>query len=226
VVFCEESTNQVWEVPISLTAEQLLDQRAVVTVCCPVRPRQKGHWTIEWRVLRNKTLRRCSLEVRAMRSLHHLINFLGGEFVWWDDKTNQLKRIGKQPPKQLTHGRIGPCFLLRSRETGLAFVASVEVYATCEDGLGPRLLKKDEVVITDAPTPYIPGTIAASDFHKVVSFELRVGDRTIGHLPLHPIPSAKINSEGAFQEAPDDIPWSPALDEELRERLRRLSDQP
>ena len=52
-------------------------------------------------------------------------------------------------------------------------------------------------------------------------FELRVGTRSLGVLPLAPAPSASFNSEGAFK-APIDYTWSAAADDELNERLARL----
>nr|BAL55979.1 hypothetical protein HGMM_F33C03C22 [uncultured Planctomycetota bacterium] len=161
-----------------------------------------------------------------MRSLHRYIEFLGARFLWWDDKPNQPIEIDKQLLKTLSHGRVCPYFRLRSKQPGLSFAAPIEVYVICRGSAEPRLLASEEIVITDAPTVYVPGTIAASDVRQIIAFELRHAGHSIGHLSLCPVPVAKINSEGAFQAAPEDLPWSPAYDEELRERLDRLMEQP
>lgn len=223
LIFREESSGQAWEIPIRFTADQLRARQALVTVPCPVRPRRAGRWTIEWCLLRD-ALARCQLEVRPMtRSSHRYINLVDAYFVWYEKETNQV-RIERRLPKQLGPGRLGPCFQLCSNEPGLAFLANVEVYAVCQGGLAPRLLASEEILITDVPTTYVPGTISVHDLQQVISFELRCGRHLLGHLPLSPIPSAKINSEGAFEGVPDDLTWSPAFEEELRERLNRLMD--
>ncbi|MCS7166037.1 MAG: hypothetical protein RMI91_08520 [Gemmatales bacterium] len=225
VLFQEEASGQAWEVPLRLTAEQLCAREALVTVQCPVRLRRLSRWKVEWRLFSSTTKARCQLEVLAMRSVHRQIVLLETYFVVQEDKTSQVK-VEKRLPKNLPLGRVAPCFVLCTREPGLAFLADLEVYATCRDGSKPRLLASQEVLLTDSPSPYVPGTLAANDLRHVLAFELRCGGRLIGHLPLSPVPTARINAEGAFSGAPQDLAWSPALDEELRERLNRLMEQP
>ncbi|MCS7015420.1 MAG: hypothetical protein RMJ19_02830 [Gemmatales bacterium] len=221
----EEASGQAWEIPVRLTAEQLRSHQALVTVQCPVRPRRLSVWHVEWRLLHNTTKSCSQLEVLPMRSLHRRLQLLDAHFIWYDDKTTVV-RMDKRLPKQIGAGRVGPCFLLCTKEPGLAFLANVEVYATCRDGMKPRLLAQQEILITDSPAPYVPGTISVNDLPQIVAFELRCDGHLIGHLPLCPVPTARINGEGAFQGAPEDLPWSPALDEELRERLNRLLEHP
>lgn len=224
VIFREQATGKCWEVPLRLSAEQLLSRQAVVTVECPERPRRVSRWTMEWRLL-HEPRGSCEWEVSSMRSLHRQIELVEAYFVWQDDKSNRV-RCERRLPEQLPPGRLGPCFVLRSREAGLGFLARVDVFATFRDGCGPVQLASEEILISDAPNPYMPGTIAVSDRHQLAAFELRSGGYTIGYLPISPVPCAKINGEGAFQAPPEDLTWSPAFDEELKERLNRLMDPP
>jgi|GEM_PF-1478757 len=223
--FHERSTGQCWEVPLRLSAEQLQARQALVTVQCPVRPCRLGSWKVEWRLLQ-KTLASCDLEVRSMRSLHRYVELVESYFLCSEEKGNRI-RLERRLPKQLSCSRVGPCFLLRSRETGFPFLMRVEVFATPRDGGDPVRLASEEILISDAPTAYVPGTLAVHDLSDLACFELRSNGYTISHLPISPVPSAKINAEGAIESVPEDgRSWSRSDEEELNERLKRLMESP
>jgi hypothetical protein len=85
------------------------------------------------------------------------------------------------------------------------------------------LLVEEEVLITDGPTLFAPGTVEASDLGQVNAFELRSKGGQLAVLSLSPAPVAAFTAEGGFKPA-HDFPWSPAAEEELTDRLTRLLD--
>ncbi len=66
-----------------------------------------------------------------------------------------------------------------------------------------------------------PGTLAAADLADARGFELRVGSRNLGVLPLDGAPAAHFNAEGGF-ESPEHFLWNDFADQELQDRLGRL----
>ena len=87
----------------------------------------------------------------------------------------------------------------------------------------PPLLVEEEVLITDGPTMFAPGTVDISDLGQVNAFELRSKGGLLTVLSMSPAPIASFMAEGAFKP-PQDFPWSPAAEEELTDRLTRLLD--
>jgi hypothetical protein len=85
--------------------------------------------------------------------------------------------------------------------------------------LAPALGK--ELLVTDGPTLFAPGAVAASDLARVMGFELVLGDKTLGTLSVSPAPSASFTSEGGFKP-PCDFNWSSTAEEELNDRLGKL----
>ncbi len=83
------------------------------------------------------------------------------------------------------------------------------------------LLQEQEVLITDGPLPFVPGTIEVDDLDEIKHFELRCGRDILGTLPLSPVPTAAFTQEGGFV-APDTFEWSPTAEEQLRDRLGKL----
>ena len=118
-----------------------------------------------------------------------------------------------------------PCFLVSSREPGMAGLCRLEIRALMAPGSGqePPALAQ-EVLITDGPTRFAPGALGAADLAQVNGFELRLQDTSLGMLSLSPAPTATFTSEGGFKP-PCDFNWSPTAEEELNERLTRLLEE-
>ena len=107
----------------------------------------------------------------------------------------------------------------------MAGVCTFRVCAQVPGNKVPPLLLEQELVVSDGPTMFAPGTVQASDLGDVSAFELRLKKTVLGVLSLCPAPSASFTSEGGFQ-APGDFMWSAAADEELNERLTKLLEGP
>ncbi len=85
----------------------------------------------------------------------------------------------------------------------------------------PPLLVEEEVLITDGPTAFAPGTVDIAEMSQVSAFELRSKGGILGTLSLSPAPVAGFTPEGGFKP-PDEFPWSGAAEDELNDRLSRL----
>src|SRR5438067_12483919 len=120
--------------------------------------------------------------------------------------------------------RLGPCYLVCSREPGMAGVCTLQVRTQVAGSIAhPPLLVEEEVLITDGPTMFAPGTVDMSHLGQVNAFELRSKAWILSVLSLSTAPVAAFTSEGGLK-APHDFPWSPAAEAELTDRLTRLLD--
>jgi hypothetical protein len=82
-----------------------------------------------------------------------------------------------------------------------------------------------ELLVTDGPTLFMPGTVSIDEMGDVAAFELYSRGSSLGLLSTSPAPVANFTSEGGFQ-TPDDYAWSATAEEELSDRLNRLMDLP
>ena len=107
-------------------------------------------------------------------------------------------------------------------EAGAAAVCRFEVLGISSNELDPVLWREAEAVVTDAPAVFVPALFDAAEVGRVSGFELRLNGRLLGVASLRPVPAAAINGEGGFTPPPD-FAWSSAADDELADRLKRLS---
>jgi hypothetical protein len=107
----------------------------------------------------------------------------------------------------------------------MAGVCRLVVRALMASGAAPAssALEQD-LLVTDGPTRFAPGSLSAADLAQVTGFELRLQDTLLGSLSLAPAPTASFTSEGGFKPASDFI-WSPTAEDELNERLARLLEE-
>jgi hypothetical protein len=131
--------------------------------------------------------------------------------------------LARQLPPLADVTRVGPCFLVSSSEPGMAGLCRLEVRAQVVGGVQAPILLEQEVLITDGPSPFAPGTVDAADLAQMSGFDLRLGARSLGVLPLASAPTASFTSEGGFK-APGEFTWSAAADELLSEKLARLME--
>ena len=131
--------------------------------------------------------------------------------------------ISRQMPPLEGVARVGPCFLVASREPGMAGICSLSVRAQVPGAINPPLLQDQDVLVTDGPTAVAPGTVEANELSQVSLFELCQGRHVLGVLSLCPAPAATFTSEGGFKPV-HDFAWSAAAEDELNERLTRLFD--
>ena len=204
-------------VPAQLCSSQLADRQALTAVVPTRLPRRIGAWTVTWlagdRPLASQRLRAIGQRAfqRSLRisDTRFVVQMAGGEV--------RVSRI--LPP--LEHvARAGPCFLVSSKEPGMAGLCTLQTRAQVTSPPAPSM-HEQEVLVTDGPVVVAPGTLAAADVARVSAFELKLKGDSLGLLPLTPVPPATFTSEGGFK-ATADFSWSTSADEELNDRLARL----
>jgi hypothetical protein len=221
VEFRSERDGHTSDVPVPLCSSQLAGRQAVLSAVPPRFPRRIGSWTATWKaadqVLAVQRVRAISLKT-FLRSLR----VSDTRFVV---ETKEGVTLRRQIPPPGEAVRIGPCFLVSSREPGMAGMCTLRVHAQVPGAVSPPLLLEQSLLVTDGPTIFAPGTVDAADVQQVTTFELRQANELLGVLSLCPVPTANFTAEGGFKP-PTDFAWTPTAEEELSERLSKLMDGP
>lgn len=215
VVFRSDRTAAEYEVPVPLTGAQLAQREVLFTASPPKAPRQAGGYSAtflagprELGVLRATAVTGTrftqSLRVSDMR-------FVVAEKAG-------LPRVARHAP--LGAERLGPCFVVQSREPGMAALVTLRVLAV-RPGREPSAVLEQQLLVTDGPTLFAPGLLDAADLAGVTAFELRQGRRVLAMLSVNPAPAALFDAEGGYKPPPD-FTWTPTAEEELSERLLKL----
>jgi hypothetical protein len=218
VEFRCERTDSSYSVPVRLSSTQLAGRQALIAVVPRKFPRRMGTWMVTW-LLGSRPL--ASTRVRAI-SLKHFMRSLrvsDTRFVVQSEKG--AVTVSRQLPPLEKTARVGPCFLVCSRELGMAGLCKLHVRAQVPGAVQPPVLQEQEVLITDGPTPVAPGTADSADLRQVSAFELCAKGKVLHVLTLCPAPTAAFNTEGGFKTPPE-FSWSAAAEEELNDRLNRL----
>jgi hypothetical protein len=204
--------------PVRLSSSQLKGRQALVNVAPVKPPRRTGTYVASWmvddQVLATQTIKAISKGafVRSLRisDTRIVVQTPKGEV-----------RLTRQMPAREQIGRLGPCFLVSSSEVGMAALCPMRVRAQLSGGLHSPVLLEEEILVTDGPVPLVPGTVDIGELDQMTAFELCVGSRSLGHLPLTPAPVAAFDSEGGFK-APAEYAWSTAAEDQLQEKLTKL----
>jgi hypothetical protein len=206
-------------VPARLCSSQLAGKTALVNVVPRHFPRRIGDWVTTW-VVGDRPL--VSQRVRAISQKHfqRSLRVADTRFVLQGAKEGSVKLTRQVLPTEPS-SRVGPCFLVCSREPGMAGICSLQVRAQVPGAVQPPLLLEQDILITDGPTMVAPGTLDGADLSQVTAFELCLKGQPLGTLSLCPTPTAGFTCEGGFK-APHDFTWTAAADDELTERLNRL----
>jgi hypothetical protein len=218
VEFRCEKTGAGYTVPIRLSSTQLEGRTALVTVLPRKFPRRQGTWVVTWLQGQRPLAQR---RIRAISQRHFLRSLRVSETRFVVQSEKGPVSVSRQLPPLEATARVGPCFLVCSRELGMAGVCRLHVRAQVPGAIQPPAFEEQEVLITDGPTPVAPGTADAGDLRQVSAFELCVQNKVLHALSLCPAPTAAFNSEGAFK-APQEFTWSAAAEEELNDRLNKL----
>jgi hypothetical protein len=201
-----------------LSSSQLQMNQAMVTVRLP-KPKRMGDWLATWKL--GDTPLVCT-RIKAISRIQFLRSLRLTEARFVVQTRDGSVAVVRQLPPLESLARIGPCFLISSSERGIAGLCTLQVRARVRGGVQPLPLAEQEVLVTDGPAPFAPGTVDVRDLDEVDSFELRVkGKDPFGILPLEPAPTAEFSAEGGFKPVLD-FSWSSAAEEQLNERLARL----
>jgi hypothetical protein len=220
VEFTEEHGFHTDFVPVRLVSSQLLTQQALVSVVAPRRPHRLGGWVVHW-VLQDQILTRNEINVIGQRDFRKSLQVVDARYVYQEKEGPPT--LSRALPTLTPHGRLGPCFLLASREPGMAAVCPLELRIHSKTPGKPPLRWSHEVLITDGPSLFLPGTLSLADLADVSAFELVNRGQTLGVLSTSPAPSADFTSEGGFRSV-EDYRWTSAAEEELSDRLGKLLD--
>jgi hypothetical protein len=214
--------GSTYRVPAQLCSSQLAGRQALVTVVPRRFPRRIGAWSATW-LLGEEPLVTQRVRAISQRQFQRSLRIADTRFVFQSAKSGVSVR--RQVPTLQAGDRVGPCFLVASREPGMAGLCPLQVRAVVPGAVQQPLLTEQQVLVTDGPTVVAPGTLDAADLEQVTGFELRLKQQVLGVLSLSPAPSATFNGEGGFKPA-DQFLWSAAAEEELNERLARLLNEP
>jgi hypothetical protein len=219
VEFRSERGSAGHTIPARLCSSQLAGRQALVTVAPCKFPRRIGGWTATWS-LGDRTL--TSHKVRAISQRQFLRSLRISDARFAVRSTTGEISLCRQVPPLESVTRVGPYFLVSSREAGMAGLCELTVRAQVSGAIQPPLLREQTVLVTDGPTLVAPGTLDPAELQQVSAFELSIKKGpSLGMLSLSPAPTASFTSEGGFK-TPQDFLWSPAAEEELNERLNRL----
>lgn len=218
VVFHDSRSGAEFVAPVALGAAKLSRAEALVTAACPEVPQPAGPWGVTW-LVGDRTLATQRLQTIPAEKFDLGVRVLEIRFAVLEPSGST--RTTKLPPVLSDTGRVGPCFVLTGSEPGAAAVCHFEVVAFASGGPDPGIRCWASSVVTDGPTVFVPALFDVAGLSRVSGFELRLNDRVLAVASLRPVPAARIDSEGGFVPPPE-FTWSPAADDELADRLRRL----
>jgi hypothetical protein len=207
-------------VPARLCSSQLTGRQALITIVPRRFPRRIGAWLATW-VLGDRPLATHPIRAISQSHFRRSLRVSDTRFVLQRDK--QCVNLTRHVPPLVGINRVGPCFLVSSKEPGMAGICQLQVRTQVPGAVQPPLLVEEEVLITDGPTMFAPGTVVAGDLGQVTAFELRAKGKQLGTLSLSPAPAATFTNEGGFKSC-HEFPWSAAAEDELTDRLARLTE--
>ena len=219
-VFRWERSGRSDVVPVALVASQLNGKEALVSVAPPKLPKRSGEWTVAW-MIGERSL--CAQRVRAVSPKMFLdsLRIVDTRFVVGSAKAGLC--IVRQLPPLSEITKVGPCFLVSSKEAGVAGIAHFQIVAQVPGAVQPPSVMEQTVLVTDGPTLVSLPPLDVADLYQVTAFELRYKNRSLGSLPMSPVPHAVLNAEGGFKP-PSDFLWNNVAEDELLERLTKLMD--
>jgi hypothetical protein len=215
-----ERSGTCHTVPVRLCSSQLTGRQALLTVVPRRFPKRIGTWLATW-VLGDRPL--ATHPIRAISQSHFRRSLRVSDTRFVLQRDSKGMSLSRHVPPLAGIGRLGPCFLVSSKEPGMAGMCELQVRTQVPGSIQPPLLVEEQVLITDGPTMFVPGTVVASELGQVAGFELRTKGRQLGTLSLSPAPAATFTCEGGFKSS-HEFPWSAAAEDELTDRLARLTE--
>jgi len=222
IEFTFHRSRQTYVQPIPLTSGQLAARETMVSVPSPVWPCFEGASEVRWGVA-GQTLASKALRTISARAFQDSLYVLDSRYVFCDHAGNT--GYSRYFVHQDGVTRLGPCFVIASREKGIAAVHPLQVRIQYKDPDALPAFLEQEVLITDGPSLFIPTTTTPEKMQQFSAFELYNKGEYLGLLSLCSRDVATFTSEGGFI-APEDSPWTSVAEEELADHLRRLMEVP
>jgi hypothetical protein len=215
-----QGKTRVKSTSFPLAAPQLLGKEAALSLVLPLWTRVLGTCSTRW-ILGNRSLAYAQLQVIPAEELQRSLYLVESHFL-----SPGKEGTGPSRHHLLAHDQakgLRPCFLVASREAGMAGLCPLEVRVQPRDPSCRPLVCKQEILVTDRPLPCIPDLTAVGDLQQIRAFELFCNGQPLGALPVRPTPVAAFTNEGGFRAAMD-FDWTSSTDDELFERLEKLME--
>jgi hypothetical protein len=242
VEFVDRATGCTENTLMPLSGAQLLRKEASLSVVLPPWPQRVGSCCLRW-LLGDRLLAHCELRVISPAAFQQSLYLAVGRFLAQGKDGAALyryhsfdglafakhplpergeARAEKGPASEVTKG-MRPCFLIASREPGMAGLCALEVRVQFRDpNYRPQAIK-DEIMATDRPSLFVPDLTPIADLQQVRSYELFSKGQFLGALQVSPTPAAAFTGEGGFRAAAD-FDWTPFNEDELFDRLEKLME--
>jgi hypothetical protein len=220
VEIADRRTGRTQSASVPFTGSQLVGKEASLSVILPTWPQGVGTCSTRW-ILGDRLLAHAEVRVISQSAFQQSLYLGEGRFLSQGKEGAALFRhhlLARDDTKGLR-----PCFLIASREPGMAGACTLEVRVQFRDPNLRPLLCKHEMLVTDRASLCIPNLTTVGDFQQIRAFELLSKGQLLGALPVRPTPAAGFNSEGGFHSAAD-YDWTPFTEEELLDRLERLME--
>lgn len=217
VDFTDVVTSSTQSVTVPLTGAALVGQRAVLSVIPPRRPLWFGRSAIRWSVA-GRPLGEAELRVISPEAFRRSLYVVESRCLP-GGKRSAGEAVPRGPAKGEGPG-LRPCFLVASREPGVAGLAPLEIRARFRNSASRPVLLHGDVLVTDGPSPCLLDR-TFDDEQPVAAFELFSEGELLGVHMVSPAPAATFTTEGGFQ-GPEEYTWTRHTEEELMGRLQKL----
>jgi len=222
VTFTNHGARSSQTVPVRLSLTQLTGRQALLSAAAPSWSGPPGPWSARWtaggRWLAGSAA--CAVSAEAFRQSLYLV-----DARYACEKADGQRGYSPYLPSREGVRRVGPCFRLASREPGVVGLCTLEMRTRFKDAGRPPVVLRQEVLVSDGPSLFVPPLLIAEEFEQVASFDLYARGELLGSVAGCRRPVMKFTNEGGFRE-PSDFDWTPVTEQELAERLRRLMDVP
>jgi hypothetical protein len=203
-------------VPVRLAGSQVLGRQALLSVLPPWRPWEVGTSSVRWTVA-DRVLARVDLRVISQRAFEQSLYLADGSLLYEEHPAPPAA-----PRLRELMSQARPCFLVASREPGVAGLCALELGVQFKDGARLPGLEEREVIVTDLPSAFVPAPTELADSRDIHAFQVFSDGRLLGSVCSYPTPVAHFTNEGGFVAA-EDYSWTPVADAELEEHLNRLT---
>jgi hypothetical protein len=204
-----------------LPRAQLQGRRALLRGAPAGRPSTGGDWHVRWRV-GGRCLAEETVHVLEPDEFRRSVYLVDAGYCSQGPGDHPVFRQHLPPRGNLR--RVGPCFRLASRRSGAAGLCPLELRVYYKDPARAPAVWRQEALITDGPSQFVPVLLSVAEFEKVASFELLLEGQSAGTLPGC-VPVVRFTSEGGFTELAD-LDWAPVTEDDLNERLQSLMEVP
>jgi hypothetical protein len=216
--FHEQTTHRRLVIRPRLNAAQLKSRQACLCATIGHRFQVWRELSVRWRV-EDRALAHCEIRAISKAAFQESLYVVESRYLYQEVHGALAAAQHLSPPEGDSYPR--PCFLLASRELGVAGICPLEVHVHFRQRTRPSMVLRKEMVIMDGPSLFSP--VIPVKGEEIRGFELFSQGRLLGALGVGPAPVATFTKEGGFK-ATEDYAWTAWAEDELVDRLHRLMD--